>query len=264
VTEYRKIRAVNFSTLKAMADSPRAYRYAVQMPREDTPAMLMGRAVHCAVLEPDRFDDAFAIYTGARRAGKDWIAFKDEHAGLDILKPAERVTAMCIRDAVRDEPRAMRYLETGRAEIVLQWTSQHTQLKARLDWISGDGVLVELKTTRTIDPRRFFADATRRYYHAQLAWYNWGAGVCGNTITAVKMIVAQNQPPYDVAVWNAPDAVLARGEDEYLSWLDRLWECRERDEWPGVQEEETDFELPAWADSDDELTLKIGGEDHAL
>jgi len=263
--DYSEIKAVNFSTLKAMSKSPAAYRYAVQMPREDTPAMLMGRAVHCAVFEPDAFDSRFVVYADGRRAGKTWEAFKTANLGAEILKPEERLTALAMRDAVRGNPMAAPYLTDGLAEVTIEWDAQGIPAKGRIDWIGPEGVLVELKTTRDVTPRRFQAQAADLAYHAQVAWYKWGAIQAGFEIGAVKIIAVENLPPYDVIVYDVPLPVLAEGEKKFFGWLDRLAECTAKDEWPGMESEEIEFRLPAWAKSDDDdLTLTIGGEDYAL
>jgi len=53
--EYQAIQAVNFSSLKMMRESPLHYRHALTAIRAESPAMALGSAVHCAVLEPGRF-----------------------------------------------------------------------------------------------------------------------------------------------------------------------------------------------------------------
>ena len=261
--KYEDIEAVNFSTLKAMAVSPLAYHYATQMPRQDTPAMLLGRAVHCAVLEPEAFDDRFLVYPG-RRAGKDWKEFKAKYPGAEIIKPEQRILALNIRDAVRSNPEAMKYLTGGVAEASLEWDAGNgIRAKGRVDYIQP-GTLVELKTTRTIDARRFYADAARKFYHVQMPWYQWGATDSGFDVSNVVMIRVQNEAPFDVIVDKVPLAVLAEGETVYMQWLDRLAECLESDTWPGIQPEEGEYQLPAWAKAEEDTTLIIGGQEYAL
>ena len=52
-TEYRAIHAINQSTLKAMLLSPAHYRFCLDHSEErSTPALRLGRAVHCRILTP--------------------------------------------------------------------------------------------------------------------------------------------------------------------------------------------------------------------
>ncbi len=55
VTAYADIDAINWSTLKHMAVSAKMLRHRVDHPREDTKALALGRAIHCAVLERKRW-----------------------------------------------------------------------------------------------------------------------------------------------------------------------------------------------------------------
>jgi hypothetical protein len=100
--------------------------------------------------------------------------------------------------------------------------------KARVDAIATDRV-VELKTTRSIVG---FRNAVRRYhYDAQLAWY---CDAIGFDMAAI--IVAETQPPYDVATCEVSRAVLDRGRETYREWWWTLVECMRTDHWPGVGE----------------------------
>ena len=75
--DYRKATAVNWSTLKAMAKSPKHYKWALDHQDEgDTASRGMLRAIHCLVLEPAVFDRDFAVVTNRR----DVIANADEAA----------------------------------------------------------------------------------------------------------------------------------------------------------------------------------------
>jgi hypothetical protein len=55
VDPYAAIPAINWSTLKYLDVSPRMLRWRVEHPRHDTDALDLGRAIHCAILEPERF-----------------------------------------------------------------------------------------------------------------------------------------------------------------------------------------------------------------
>lgn len=52
---YAAIEALNWSTLKHIAVSPRMLKWRTEHPRPETPALRLGTAIHCAILEPERF-----------------------------------------------------------------------------------------------------------------------------------------------------------------------------------------------------------------
>ena len=59
--EYRAMDGVSSSDLKKMAKSPAHFRYWKDNPKEDTPSLLFGRAVHKYILEKDDFYKEFAV-----------------------------------------------------------------------------------------------------------------------------------------------------------------------------------------------------------
>lgn len=257
---YAAIDAVNFSSLKVMATSAKAYRDALEAPREDTPAMAMGRAVHCAVLEPDEFPLRYALRPdGIDRRTKDgkaaWEAFVAANAGRDVLDADEYRRALAIRDAVRGHGPAAARLATGRAEQVIQWTDAETGVacKARADFIStvGRGAIVDLKTTSKLNPRMWPSEVARRFYHAQLAFYIDGAHAAGLGALDAVIIGVESARPYDCGVWTLDEDSLYCGQQTYREWLARLVECRRTNVWPGLYPQEEPLRLPAWAFGDD-------------
>lgn len=253
--EYLEIDAVNWSTLKEMRRSALHYRYGVEVPREDTVRFALGRGAHTAILEPDRFPLDYAVFDGERRAGKAWDAFKEAHASRTILKAEEYAKCLAMRDAVRRHPVAAPYLERGRAEVSLTWTDPATGLpcKGRLDWESiSKRAIVDIKTTSTVDARRFGALAARMGYHCQLAFYadGWAAAL-GDT-PPVVIIAVEADPPHDVGVFVVDADALYAGSEECAELLAKVAACRRTGQWHGRYTEEQVLRLPAWVFADDE------------
>jgi hypothetical protein len=246
--DYLKLDAVNWTTLKAMRRSPKHYRYVAAHPAEYTPAMMLGRAVHTAVLEPDRFPLDYAVWDGARRQGNAWEAFKIANAKRTILRADEYALCLAIRDAVRAHPVAKHLLEVGEAEKTITWTDPDTKLKCkgRLDWLNGIG-LCDLKTTVDLDPFRFGAQVARLGHHCQLAFYRRGLHANGLDVP-VKILAVEKEPPYDTAVFALDEETLYAGDEEVTELLRRVAECRKTNTWPGrFGEGEAPLALPGWA-----------------
>jgi hypothetical protein len=212
--EYSRHSAVNFSSLKWMAVSPLHYRYWLAHKLPDTPSMELGRAVHMAVLEPQRFmhfEDAPRKRTRRISDAPTMWQVADIIAG-HVASNKEAASLL-------------RYAETERSVL---WEMDGIKCKARVDAIKH-GRVIELKTTRSIVG---FRNAVRRYhYDAQLAWY---CDAIGFDMAAI--IVAETQPPYDVATCEVPRAMLARGRETYRGWWSQLVQCMRTDSWPGVGE----------------------------
>jgi hypothetical protein len=262
---YQAIRAVNYSSLRnlhvassPLVMSPLRYRHFQTHTRPETDAMLVGRAGHTAVFEPDRFPLEYVVWSHGRRQGPRWTNFKAFAAadGKTVLTEAQYETAIAIRDAVRGNALAMWYLDRGDPEKTLTWTDPVTRLrcKGRLDWFSrSHPCVVDLKTARDIDARMFGASAARMGYHRQLAMYANGAVANELLVDPRAVIIAvENAPPHEVAVYALDADALAAGAEEVAALLACLKTCIETNRWPGRYEKEQTLELPSWLFDEDD------------
>jgi hypothetical protein len=200
------------------------------------------------------------VWEGERRAGNEWRACQVEHQGRTIITAKQHATALEIAGAVRRHPVAARLLAEGQPELSLHWTHERTGLlcKARIDWWRG--VMVELKTCRDPSPAIFASAFVRLGYHVQAAHYQSGLIAVGLGPCPVKVIAAQNVPPYDVVVYDVPLDAIVIGETAAESALDRIAACRRAKVWPGLAHDaEVELHLPAWAapDFDDDPTWSV-------
>lgn len=269
--EYQALDAVNWSTLKELRRSPLHYRHRLATPRDDTAYLAMGRAVHTAVLEPDLFPVQYAVYTESKSKGegakKRWEAFQAANAHRTILDEDDYNRALAIRDAVRSHPRAMAYLERGLAERPVVWTDEKTGLrcKARLDFVSRSRpAVVELKTARAVEPRRFASAAAQLLYHGQLAFYRAGWRAAHGEDLDPVIIAVESEAPHDVVVYRFDDEARDEGDALAAELLQELATRRRTGEWPGLDRgEEQTLTLPGWALPDtgdaDDLGLTFGG-----
>jgi len=225
-------------------------------PLDDTPAMARGRALHQAVLEPGTYCPA--IYSG-RRAGAAWEAFQLEHDLETILNESEAAEIDGMARAILTDPVAMQYLiGPGRNELSIDWYDSESEIfcKGRIDRITDDGVLIDVKSSRDSEARAFGLAAFRYGYHGQMAFYR--DGLRNNDVKVVKAIniVVQASPPYEVSVFGyGIDEAIYAGELLYHKLLMELAQCIDSGQWPGRYREEQAIQLPKWAG--DELEEEI-------
>lgn len=259
--EYVAIDAVNWSTLREATKSALAYQHRLASVQSETDAMRLGRATHTAVFEPDRLLHEYVIWTGGRRAGKEWEEFRAMHEGRTILKPDEYDTAIAIRDAVRAHKPAAKLLKTGAPECALTWTDKDTGIacKARLDWLTPK-CLVDLKTTRDIEARAFGRHFASMLYHCQFAFASMGLRAHGIQAD-IRIIAVESDPPHDVAVYEISEDVLWAGEVRVREALRLVASCRKSRRWPGRYPNPLELILPSWEypTEDEELGVIVGG-----
>ena len=129
------------------------------------------------------------------------------------------------------------------------------------------GIVVDLKTTQSVNPRKFSSDAAKYHYFAQMAFYYQGALAINGNVTGLKIIAVEKSGEHDVGVFNVTDEALAAGQEKIEEWVAILEECKQTGIWTGkTGGKEVDLYAPAWYrnQTDDEIELNIGGETYAL
>ncbi len=253
---YFDIDAVNFSTLKFMRESPLAYRYRLSVPYPDTPALALGRVTHTLVFEPDLFERDYAVWEGGARRGKEWDAFKEAHCDQTIFKPDELDAAVEMAETVRRCPLVQPYLDGGLFEKAIEWTDSATGLrcKGRPDWLLPDErILLDLKTARSIEGRRFGAAAAAYGYHLQLAMYKAGVtAALGWEPARVIIVAVEKDAPHDCGVFELDQDALYAGAEEVAELLWAVKHFRATNQWPGRYTEEQALQLPQWMFMEDD------------
>lgn len=265
----------NWSTLKHILTSPKHYRYWLANPRPDSEALLIGRATHCAVYEPDEFGARYVVspsfhrgmnddtartkgYQGGKQSAAEWDA---AHAGAEVLHPEAMARIVGMRDALASDPVSGPLLRGGRKEYKIEWTDPETgiECRGRVDHVRGG--LRDLKTTRSI--QWFERDVARLMYHAQLAWYFDGLRHAGIAMQDAPCLIAvENEAPHDVQVLTFTEEDLDAGRRLYREALDTLFACRKNNHWPGIARGVARrVQLPTWAmDDHDDVELTMAGE----
>jgi exodeoxyribonuclease VIII len=216
----------------------------------DTAAQLIGRATHCAVLEPDDFRRRYAEGPEKLQADKDKKAKqKLEAQGYSVLRPNEMEHVLAIQEAVWAHPAARFLLSDGEAEVSAWWRDDATGelCKCRPDLVRPDNILADLKTTRDASPEGFTREAWKYRYHVQAAFYSEGwEKAAGVTVPAFLWIAVEPEPPYPVAVYAADSKQFRLGAQEADENLHTFHTCRVTGEWPAYSNEIQTLGLPAW------------------
>jgi hypothetical protein len=263
---YQGMAGMNISLLKEMRRSAQHFAYRRRHPKESAP-LTLGRAAHCAVLEPERFDADHAVWDRrqsngnmAPRNGQHWDTFRAENPGRAIITADEAIHAHAMQAAVRGNADAMKYLVAGDPEVTMQAVIADRPCKGRLDWLARDWfdptrpALVGLKSARDCRPFHFGRQAANLGYHLQWGFYlDLFKAITGHPNPKVVEIVVESEPPHAVSVFVVPDEVLQQGCNEYLELLAQLDECERANFWPGPVSGEQELTLPEWVYGKEEI-----------
>jgi len=244
--------ALSKSLLMELARSPLHCRQAMDAPKEPSPAMMLGSALHAAILEPERFSVAYAPFDGDRRTkqGKaDYQAIVD--SGKTPLSQADMNVIQGLTEAVREHAVCHDLLSQGMPEVSLFWKAPiwEVMCKCRCDWLAPDaGVIVDLKTCPDASIGAFARDAARYKYHWQASWYLSGAeAVIGPGAWRFIFLAIEKTEPFGIGLYELPPEALDVAKEQVKPLIGTFWNCQEEGVWPGYEPEIITLNLPSWA-----------------
>lgn len=256
---YHAHHAISKSGLDLVAKSPA--HYAARDFREPTPAMLIGTAIHLAILEPDRFDAEYHVTEALDRRQKAYKEAVEEFGVERVLLPhdAEHVRAIQSAALARPEIRRLVHAE-GWSELSAFAYDPETgvAVRCRFDRLATIGVAVDLKKARNVFPHGFAKSVATYRYHVQRAFYGdvyqW---ITGERLNEFWLLAIEETPPYTVIPYRLDDLAIEAGRLAYRKDLNTYAACIESDEWPLYQPESDLLSLPNWAldELEDEMEI---------
>jgi hypothetical protein len=257
MTDYTAIDALNWSSLKLLATSPKLYHFRLDNPAPDKASFSLGRAIHCAVLEPERWRSEYIVRPdfgdgrtkAAKEAKSEWLATIPE--GVTELDAPTHALAEICAESVFSHRVARELLRGGCAEEIVQWSDPETGIacKLRADYLRPD-LLVDLKSTQDPSPAAFVREVPRYLYHGQLGMYSAGCIAAGRLppdAAPPHIIAVQSREPYDVACYQLSPGTLAAGRALFRRLITLYQRCTLAGYWPGCAPELVELELPPWA-----------------
>ena len=254
--EYRGLDAIGKSDLDLIAKSPAHFKCAV---REETAAMTLGSAVHCAVLEPDRFAMDYVMAPGIDRrtkVGKEQFAeFEAANHGKTVLSMEDGMLCHHLAQSVLSHALAAPLLVGAMPEVSALWSDAefNVRCRARFDALTPGGWIIDLKTTTDSSPRGFAKSVANFRYHVQAAWYLDGYQIAtgGDLPVGFLFVAVEKTPPYAVALYELDAESLEQGRMVARRDLARYANARDLDHWGGYSEAIQTLSLPRWAMTND-------------
>ena len=255
---YHSWEAASNGALSQFLRSPAHMRAYLDREMRETPVLALGRAIHAAVLEPERFAQDYGLLPERMdrrtKEGKaQWGALIEQFGQGNVLSPEDHATCMAIRNAVHQHQTAAALISgTGDVELSVVWDDPYTGVRCKARWdryspeIPG-GAIVDLKTTKDAS-RGAFERAIFTYgYHRQASLYLMGARVLDLPVRHYCIIAAEKEPPYAVAVYRITEGTIDATDEQVRELLRRYRQCQESGKYPGYPDEVQDITVPDWA-----------------
>lgn len=273
--QYHDMLGLRSGVLSKFAESDLAALYQIGELYRDTDALIVGRAFHTLLLEPELFERDVTIlpmgFNLSRKADKATYAglISDNpdgtiirhHAGEQIKKMAES----CKMHPLYDE-----IMRPGSREITIRYfqpTSAGDVLcKARIDWLINDGgaahTIIDVKTTKDTPSDSNMSKTIFNYgYHRQAAMQlrAIGLGPHQSKLDRYIWLFQQNVPPYDTAFKLMSDDMRHDAMSDVDAYTLRYKIASDSGRWPGVSSELEEIDLPSWASDDTIIRDPRGG-----
>lgn len=247
--DYFKANRINCSGLKLINQSPLHYKHSLEQQREETQAMKIGSAVHCAVLESSEFEKRYIVMPdGIDRRTKEGKALcaEMEESGKIILSANDYKMIDGIAQSVKSHESASKLLGNGRPEMTVFTEIDGVPAKCRIDWYRSN-VIVDLKTTEDASLDGFQRSVAKYGYHSQSAWYLDCCESLNIPAQHFIFIAVEKTEPYAVGVYELDSASIEVGRTLNQRALDKYRQCLETNNWHGYPTDIQTLSLPAWA-----------------
>ncbi len=266
----RALDIASASGLKQMLRSPAHFRHWVKNPDEDDqrPVLAFGKALHCAILEPDVFGARYCVLppgaparpTAAMLAAKKnsessleriafWERWDADNAGRTILTADDYERVQRMGDSVRAHPVAAGLLVGGQREITLRWEDEATGLRcqARPDLYLPGEFVMDVKTCRDASEEGFARAVHNYLYDLGEAHYLEGIRANGDSIRYFIFLAIESTAPFVCQPCVIDAKAEQRGYTLRTRAMNRQAECLKSGRWPGYSERLLEIHLPAFA-----------------
>ncbi len=215
---------INQSALKVAWKKGWKYFHASEIvrtiPRKDESYFAVGTAIHTFLLEPAKFKErvleipADVLASNGSKIGDKWKDFEAENKGKVLLKRAEMQGVIACVESIMQHPSAMEILAAeSHVEKFIEAEIFGVQAKGIPDiCLKRGGVVVDVKSTSTVDEYEFRQQVKKLGYHIQAAWY---LELCSKfydkQYTQFVFIAVETEPPYRCRCYYLDEAFLAEG-----------------------------------------------------
>lgn len=253
--DYRREEGVNQSSLKKILESPAHYQAALKNKLIPTPAMEMGTAAHCLVLDGQKaFDNTYVKKPdGIKLTTKEGKAWKESIGRRKALNSGGKDDPWGSVNGMAESLRRLQWYSGDDAEYIkrnevsIYWDWNGVRCKARLDSLLVDeGIILDLKTTDTVDPILFQKKVVGLGYDFQAAFYAKAAELAFGKPFRFIFAAVERKAPFTVDLFEVDPDMIAEGMAKCESAIQIYKQCQEAGEWPNREPVIRQLSYPDW------------------
>ncbi len=241
--------ALNYSGAKALLISGLHYQQYLKRDKEPTPALVIGSATHCAVLQPELYGSLYAAApegidrrTSAGKAA--WAEFATLNEGKTILKPEDALQVERVAGAACDLL-ARHKVSIAKAEVMYEVEYCGCPLKSAIDLVSEDGYIWDLKTCLDASPKGFLAAVRSFRYNLQQHFYRTVYEIETKERPRGFRFACVEKESLATAVYELGPELMSYAVADFEKAVTLYKSCSALGEWPGYSEEVQTIDLNA-------------------
>jgi exodeoxyribonuclease VIII len=225
--------SISNSGLSLVARSPAHYYHA---PRSTSSrAQEIGTAFHAALLEPTRFDEEYMVVSVDDRRVTAYRDAAKVYGGDKTLTESEGSSVYVMRESVRANAAAWAIMtDEGMAEVSAFVIDPETGvlMRCRFDWLTTDGVCVDIKKTQDCREWAFSRSLHNYRYHVQAAMYSHIYELLfGHALQSFKILAIEEQPPCANVLYDIDPLAMQYGHKLYREALEAYAQALKSGEW---------------------------------
>lgn len=257
--DYNEAEGIRRSDLWKMEDSPEKFKWFLDHPMEQTPAMAFGSACHMRIMEYTLFKKSYAVAPAVDKRTKEgketWAQFVAENADKEIISAEDMEAMDGMAEAISKSPLGKKLLwGKGETETPYFWTDKETgeKCKVKCDRVvtyKRRKYIVDYKTALAADTFHFNSSLWKLGYFMQAGMYAEGMKMAKKMkkLPGFMFVVQEKKPPYSVNVVEVSEEVMNAGIAKFHSLLEKYHACKVADKWPGyVDDVPNDAFVPNW------------------
>jgi len=253
--DYRRAEGVNQSSLKKILESPAHYQAALKFRLIPTPAMEMGTALHALCLDGEEAFNGTYIKKPEdiklnTKEGKEWKASVGRKkvlttGGKDDPWNSVQGMAKSLRHLAWFDSSQEDYIKYN--EVSVYWEDRNVKCKARLDRVMVDeGLVLDLKTTDSVDPETFMKKVVNLGYDFQAAYYTRAAMEAFGKPFRFIFVAVERKAPFTVDLFEVSPDMMHESFYKVEKSLDLYAKCSDSGEWPNREPVIRRLDYPGW------------------
>jgi hypothetical protein len=204
-------------------------------------SLILGSALHCYVLEPEKFFNEYIIVEKLDRRTKEGKAYYElleyEKGTKECINQEDFAIIESMSKSLRSDKKIDQLISGAMYERSLYWTDPHTGMlcKCRPD-VWQNGFIVDLKSSADAGFREFQRSMYNYGYHIQCAMIHEAfKNLFNEDMKDFVFTVVENQAPYVPAIYKLDELSLQQSVEIFKNKLLELKQCQDKNEWPGYK-----------------------------